>query len=155
MHWSQTVENLLRWRPVKDNLGLKTPGVYCITCECGKIYVGQSGRTLKTRVKEHRRHIRHSHSDQSVVAERSINHDHTIRFQEIHILASKSGYMDRLIRKAIELDLHPNNINREDGLVLSKTWKPVIQQLRRNRTQNQAQLMLNHLSVSHYIIPFR
>jgi hypothetical protein len=37
--------------------------------------------------------------------------------------------MDRLIREVTELDYHPNNINREGGLLLSKTWKPIIQQL--------------------------
>jgi DNA-binding transcriptional MerR regulator len=40
-------------RPVKDDLGLKTPGVYCIPCKCGKVCVGQSGRTIEMRVKEH------------------------------------------------------------------------------------------------------
>jgi hypothetical protein len=27
-------------RPVKDNLGLRTPGVYRILCECGKVHIG-------------------------------------------------------------------------------------------------------------------
>jgi hypothetical protein len=61
------------------------------------------------------------------VAKHSINHGHIIEFKERQILANKSGYMDRLIREATELDLHPNNINREAGLLPSKTWKPVIQ----------------------------
>jgi hypothetical protein len=30
--------------PVKEPLGLRTPGIYSIPCECGKVYIGQSGR---------------------------------------------------------------------------------------------------------------
>ena len=29
--------------PVKDALGLRTPDVYSILCECGRFYIGQSG----------------------------------------------------------------------------------------------------------------
>jgi hypothetical protein len=42
------------------------------------------------------------------------------------ILSTKSGYLDRLIMEAIEVALHPNDINREDGLILSRAWKPII-----------------------------
>jgi hypothetical protein len=33
-------------RPIKDDLCLKTSGVYCVSCECGKVYVGQTSRTI-------------------------------------------------------------------------------------------------------------
>jgi hypothetical protein len=29
--------------PVKDDLELRTPGVYSIPCECGQVYLGQTG----------------------------------------------------------------------------------------------------------------
>jgi hypothetical protein len=34
--------------------------------------------------------------------------------------------MDRTVREAIEIELHPYNINREGGFCLSISWKPLI-----------------------------
>jgi hypothetical protein len=63
--------------PVKDAIGLKTPGIYRIPCECGKVYIGQSGRSIHQCIKEHERHIRLTQPDKSAVAEHSFNQDHT------------------------------------------------------------------------------
>jgi hypothetical protein len=51
--------------PVKDALGLRTPGIYSIPCECGRVYIGQSGRSLQLRLKEHNRHIKLAQPDKS------------------------------------------------------------------------------------------
>ena len=39
--------------------------------------------------------------------------------------------MEHLIMEAIQVELHANNLNREDGLRLSTTWKSILKLMKR------------------------
>jgi len=43
-NFNEKTVSTLKW--IKDDLGLKASGVYCSPCECGKVYVGQTSRTI-------------------------------------------------------------------------------------------------------------
>ena len=109
---------------MKDELGLRTLEVYSIPCMCGQVYFGQTGRSIETRIKQHHWHIRLGHPDKLVVAECRFNH--LIKFQDTWILSTVFSYMERIIREAVELELHRNNMNREDSLTLSMSRKPLL-----------------------------
>jgi hypothetical protein len=116
-------------RMVKDDLGLKVPGMYRIPCKCGKVYVGQTGRSSEARCKEHMRHICLNQLEKSVVAELSMNTGHQIDFSNITILDRTSGYMDQDIKEAIHIRLNRKNFNRDNGFNLSRAWFPVMSML--------------------------
>jgi hypothetical protein len=100
-------------RSVKDDLGLNVLGIYCIPCECGKVYAGQTGRSIETRCKEHRRHIRLEQPDKSAVAKHSFNTGHCIDFSSTIVLDRTSSYVDRLVKEAIVICLNNINFNRD------------------------------------------
>jgi hypothetical protein len=110
-----------------DHLGLKIPVVYRIPCECGKVYIGQTGRSIETKYKEHIRHIRLDQPEKSAVAEHSINAVHKIDFNNVSVLERASGFMDRLVKEAIQIRLNQNNNNnnRGNGFTLSRACNPV------------------------------
>jgi hypothetical protein len=57
--------------PLKDAVGLKITGIYRIPCECGTVYIGQSGRSIHLHIKEHDRHMKLAQPEKSAVAEQS------------------------------------------------------------------------------------
>jgi hypothetical protein len=87
----------------------------------GLWYIGQTGRSVDIRLKEHQWHIRLEHPDKSVVAKHSIEHIHCIQFHNSSILATKTRYMDRTVKEAIDIEILYLDINREGGSCLSKS----------------------------------
>jgi len=76
------------------------PGLYNISCECGKFYIGQSSQSVQIRIKEYNRHVQLAQIDKSAVVEHIINQDHIIK-QETKHLSTKTGYMTNSSRKPL------------------------------------------------------
>jgi hypothetical protein len=65
--------------PVKDNLSLRTSDMYCIPCKCGEVYVGHTFRTIEIICQKH---IGHSQSQKSAVAEHIKNTRQVIKLEK-------------------------------------------------------------------------
>ena len=56
------------------------PGVYRIPCECGLVYIGETGRNLSKRLKEHKTNCEKAELDKSAVAKHAWTYDHRTLF---------------------------------------------------------------------------
>jgi hypothetical protein len=74
-------------QPFKDDLGLRAEGVSAVTSA-----LGRHASSIYTRLKEHHRHIRIEHADESAVAKQNIS-----LVNRIQLLSTKPRYMDRII----------------------------------------------------------
>jgi hypothetical protein len=61
------------------------------------------------------------------VAENNFSRESHIQLQNTRILSTKSQYMKHM-REVTEFKFHPNNMYREDGLALGRSWNPPVQQ---------------------------
>ena len=88
-------------RLYKDTLPkLKTEGIYLLKCDCGKCYVGQTGRTIECRIKEHERNTINRRRNLSAIAEHAYNNPgHKILFNEVKVLTRTEKYIPRIIKK--------------------------------------------------------
>ena len=93
--------------------------VYKIPCECGKVYIGETGRTMQNRIKEHDRGIRLARTQTSAVSEHANETGHLPIWKEVKFIDRYPHWYTRRVKEAVHIRLHPNNINRDSGIETS------------------------------------
>lgn len=112
--------------PKDERPPLSSSGVYRIPCSCGKVYIGETGRKISTRLKEHIRCVRLKHFSISALAEHQMETGHQILFDQTTALANSKQYFPRKYREALEIRKHPNNINRDTGYQTHPIWNAIL-----------------------------
>ena len=120
--------------------------VYRIPCECGKVYIGETGRPMQDRIKEHDRDIRLARTETSAVSEHAHNTGHKPLWNEVKFIDRDPYYYTRRVKEAIHIRLHPNNINRDRGIEISEALMPTIKKQNNKRAVQQRTVAgANHL----------
>lgn len=104
-------------KSIKDPVDPKChKGVYMVPCSCGKSYIGETSRSIHTRIQEHVTNIKHNRSKTWALAEHSNKTKHHVCIENYRVVAKIDHYHHRKLREAIEIGKHPNNLNRDEGL---------------------------------------
>ena len=100
--------------------------VYSIECDdCKAIYIGETGRTLEDRLKEHQRHTRLVAPEKSAVAEHALALGHEINWASARVIDTAAGEMKRRVKEKLHLVKVSRSrpaMNKDNGLNKEKVW---------------------------------
>ena len=119
----QTLVRLKDHVPLQQRAGV----VYRILCGSGsKVYIGQTGRTMEHRLKEHKRALTSGNTAQSGVAEHVVEQMHEINWKEAEVVDSHPYYR---VLEAWHICTEHQTMNCDEGPLASE-YNPLIRQLR-------------------------
>ena len=111
----------------RTDMGKKKNVIYEIPCECGESYIGETLRPLETRIAEHKRCCREGNSS-SGVAEHMWSKQHDIKWANVRILDSETGWTKRKIKEAMYMKLQ-GNVFSQPSKQPSETWLPLLRKV--------------------------
>ena len=60
--------------------------IYCLDCQCGRQYIGETKRPFNFRLKEHQNHVRKMNTKDSRIADHVWSEDHRMNWEEAKII---------------------------------------------------------------------
>jgi len=127
------LRNFIRVHKDKNHYLANNNVVYKIFCkDCDASYVGQTGRQLKTRMKEHNYNCRSVTSNSSVIKEHIMKYSHSFDWNNVKILDTEANYFKRSVSEMLHIKEQLNGTNaQKDTELLDKSYDYVLDLLSR------------------------
>jgi hypothetical protein len=115
---------LMRTRPMSDPQ-LTAHCIYNIPCECGRSYVGETGRPLSVRIGEHKFNLQYDLLDKSKLAQHAFEEGHQISWNEATILQIEVNSRQRKYKEFAHMACMEIPIS-QPSLEFPPIWIPLI-----------------------------
>ena len=99
--------------PVEERKGVVTP---CV--ECSSVYIGQTGRSLKQRISEHRRALKNGDVQTSALAEHVFKTGHAVDLSQSEVLDHHQHTTKHCMLESWYIQHKQAVLNREQGTLL-------------------------------------
>jgi hypothetical protein len=120
-------KHILRSSPMKTrperNPQHRAQCIYSIPCECGRSYIGETGRLPDVRLREHRHNLQHGLLGKSKLAQHVLEEGHKVGWDDARILESESNSRYRKYMEAAHMACLNNPIS-QPSLDISPIWIP-------------------------------
>ena len=113
------------------NFTKKSSELFCtpnkIECkDCNYLYIGQTKRKLKTRLKEHINDVKKPINSLSVISNHRIDTDHMMDCGNTKILDSERAYYKRLISEMIHIKTQEKGLNKQRYRAVPDLYLPLL-----------------------------
>ena len=103
-----------------QNAGL----VYQYECECKRVYIGETCRSIKAREAEHKRAIRNMDENHSGISKHVLDTGHCIAWEGVKILAFETDWKKRKIKEGIYIEKARGNVlNTKPGIPVASVYR--------------------------------
>ena len=101
----------------------KKKGVYKVDCSCGNTYIGETGRTLDARLKEHQRAVKVNNRSNGIAVHVN-NTVHDIDWDSTEVIDQEENWRKRKIKEALHIRSvnAPMNLYLDQGYQLNSIW---------------------------------
>ena len=111
--------------PVEQNK--KCGAVYEVPCGyCDRVYVGQTGNSLETRLKQHQAACRSFQIDKSALAEHSVQADHRINWSDAKVVTNETRWRQRLLAEAFHTNMRSDQALNRCDMTLPNVYKRLL-----------------------------
>jgi hypothetical protein len=99
--------------------------IFSIPCECGKSYIGETGRPLAMWLHEHRHNLQQGLLEKSKLAQHAYEEGHRIGWDDAGILEIESNSRYTKYKESVHMACLANPIS-QTSLDISPIWIPLI-----------------------------
>ena len=116
---------LTKTKPKMDKNNKKNI-IYQVPCRCGKLYIGETKRPLKTRIEEHKSALRTGETSRSHIAVHAWEDgEHGPKWDDTKIIDHEEKWLPRKFKEAAHMSVVRNNYGRP-SFEIPTVWMPLI-----------------------------
>lgn len=118
----QTLMKVKSTRPDDRKKGV----VYEVPCaDCNCVYVGETGRSLEMRLKEHRYAVKTMDTNNGVAVHAWTN-DHHVNWEAAKVITVEQHQTKRKVLESLHIKKQSDTSNLDSGYTLSPIWRPLL-----------------------------
>jgi predicted GIY-YIG superfamily endonuclease/flagellar basal body rod protein FlgC len=116
--------------------------IYSIPCQCGKEYIGETGRPLTTRVKEHRAALKKGETATSKLVEHAWNTEHDFLWDKAKPIGRETRWKARKCHEALEIYMGGDNVISAPSMDVDPVWYTTLDELKKTRKKKESTAIL-------------